>query len=106
MQWARIIHDKLMVAQLTENMLVFYEYLTLANDELDAKSLYLIIQSIQSSTCFEQRRAHHQKAKLLIQHLVWSLSVSGRPVHRCTFAPDGHLQRVTIPDSVLINLTS
>ena len=34
---------------------------------------------------------------VLIQHLVWPLSVSGRPV-----APNGHLQRVTIPDAVLI----
>ena len=45
---------------------------------------------------------------LLIQHLVSSLSVSGLPVHRqresslSTCAPDGHLQRVTIPDAVLI----
>jgi len=31
---------------------------------------------------------------LLTQHLVWSLTVSG--------APDGHLQRMTIPDAVLI----
>ena len=36
---------------------------------------------------------------VLIQHLVSSLSVSDRPVHTC--APDGHLQRVTIPDAVL-----
>ena len=33
---------------------------------------------------------------VLIQHLVSSLSVCGRPV------PEGHLQRVTIPDAVLI----
>jgi hypothetical protein len=37
---------------------------------------------------------------VLIQHLVSSLSVSDRPVHRC--APDGHLLRVTIPGAVLI----
>ena len=37
---------------------------------------------------------------VLIQHLESSLSVSGRPVHRC--APDGHLKTVTIPDAVLI----
>jgi hypothetical protein len=37
---------------------------------------------------------------VLIQHLVSSLSVSDRPVHRC--ALDGHLLRVTIPDAVLI----
>jgi len=47
---------------------------------------------------------------VLIQHLVSSLSVSDRPVHRLrknsssfsTCSPDGHLQRVTIPDAVLI----
>jgi len=31
---------------------------------------------------------------LLIQHLVWSLGLSG--------APDGHLQKVAMPDAVLI----
>ena len=44
----------------------------------------------------------------IIQHLVSSQSVDGRPVHRLredstplsTFAPDGHLQIVTIPDAV------
>jgi len=45
---------------------------------------------------------------LLIQHLVSSLSVSDRPVHTfrdlflSTCAPDSHLLRVAIPDSVLI----
>ena len=46
---------------------------------------------------------------VLIQHLVSSLSVSDRPVHRLrknsslsTCAPDGHLLTVTIPDAVLI----
>ena len=34
---------------------------------------------------------------VFIQHLVWSLSVSGR-----SCALDGHLQRVTIPDAVII----
>jgi len=49
--------------------------------------------------------------KRLIHHLVSSLSVSERLVHRLrektefslsTCAPDGHLLRVTIPDAVLI----
>jgi len=47
---------------------------------------------------------------VLIYHLVSSLSVSDRPVHRLrenysslsTFALDGHLLRVTIPDGILI----
>ena len=44
----------------------------------------------------------------LIKYMVWSMSVSGRLVHRLresslsTCAPDGHLKRVTIPDAVLI----
>ena len=44
---------------------------------------------------------------LLIQHLVSLLSVSGHPVCRLreylsTSIPDGHLQRVNIPDAVLV----
>ena len=39
---------------------------------------------------------------LLIQHLVSSLSVSVRPV--CRSSTDAHLQRVTIPDAVLIQI--
>jgi hypothetical protein len=47
---------------------------------------------------------------VLIQHLVSSLSVRERPVHRfaqiesylSTCAQDGHVQRVTIPEVVLI----
>ena len=40
---------------------------------------------------------------LLIQHLVSSLSVSDRPVHRLrkNCAPDGHLLTVTITDAEL-----
>jgi len=34
----------------------------------------------------------------IIQHLVSSHSLGGRPVCRC--APDGHLQSVMIPDAV------
>ena len=36
----------------------------LESDQLDAQFLYFIILSLQSSTCFEQRRAHHQEVKL------------------------------------------
>ena len=35
--------------------------LNLANDQLDAQFLYFIIRLLQSSTCVEQRRAHHQE---------------------------------------------
>ena len=34
---------------------------TLANDQLDAQFPYFIIRLLQSSTCFEQRRAHHEE---------------------------------------------
>ena len=36
----------------------------LVNDKLDAQLFYFIIRLLQSSTCFEQRRAHHQEVKL------------------------------------------
>ena len=32
--------------------------------QIDAKLLYFIIRLLQSSTCFEQRCAHHQEVKL------------------------------------------
>jgi len=38
--------------------------ITLANNELDAQFLYFIKSLLRSSTCFEQRRAHHQEVKL------------------------------------------
>jgi len=38
--------------------------ITLVNDQLEAQLLYFIICLLQSSTCFEQRRAHHQEVKL------------------------------------------
>ena len=37
---------------------------SIVNDQLDAQFLYFMIRLLQSSTCFEQRRAHHQKVKL------------------------------------------
>ena len=41
----------------------------------------------------------------IIQHLVLSYTVGGRPVHglREDCAPDGHLQGVMIPDAVYYN---
>ena len=67
------------------------------NDQLDAQFFYYIIRLLQSSTCFEQRRVHHAEvncintASGIVTLFKWP---SG--------APDGHLQRVTIPDAVLI----
>ena len=39
--------------------------ITLVNDQLDAQFFYFIIRLLQSSTCFEQRRAHHQEIKCI-----------------------------------------
>ena len=39
-------------------------FVTLVNDQLDAQFFYFIIRLLQSSTCFEQRRAYHQEVKL------------------------------------------
>ena len=36
----------------------------LVNEQLDAQLLDFIIRLLQSSTCFEQRHAHHQEVKL------------------------------------------
>jgi len=38
--------------------------ITLVNYQLDAQVLYFIIRLLQSSTCFEQHRAHHHEVKL------------------------------------------
>ena len=45
-------------------LLTVHLSITLANDQLDAQFLYFTIRLLQSSTCFEQRRAHHQEVKL------------------------------------------
>jgi hypothetical protein len=37
--------------------------ITLVNDQLDAQFLYFTLRLLQSSTCFEQRGAHHQEVK-------------------------------------------
>jgi len=38
--------------------------ITLLNNQLEAQFFYFIIRLLQSSTCFEQRRAHIQEVKL------------------------------------------
>ena len=45
-------------------LLIVHLSITLVNDQLDAQLFYFIIRLLQSSTCFEQRRAHHQEVKL------------------------------------------
>jgi hypothetical protein len=60
------------VSEITSNVTIDFLYvlltvhlsLILANDHLDAQILCFIISLLQSSTCFEQRRAHHQEVKL------------------------------------------
>ena len=48
----------------------FYALLTLhlstilVNDQIDVQFFYFMIHLLQSSTCFEQRRAHHHEIKL------------------------------------------
>ena len=60
-----------MIYQSYHNILFFFNVLltvhlciTLANNQLHAQFFYFIISLLQSSTCFEQRRAHHQEVKL------------------------------------------
>jgi hypothetical protein len=86
--------------QIVIGMILNYTYITLANDQLEAQifNIFIIIlymymfRAISCSSSVSQT--------VLIQHLVSSLLVNKRPVHRC--AQDGHLLRVTIPDAVLI----
>jgi len=44
--------------------------MTLADDQLDVQFLYFIESLLQSSTCFEQRRVHHQEVKLYL-YSIW-----------------------------------
>ena len=45
-------------------LLTVHLSITLVNDQLDSQFFYFIIRLLQSTTCFEQRRAHHQEVKL------------------------------------------
>ena len=45
-------------------LLTVHLSITLVNDQLDAQLLYFITRLLQSSTCFKQRRAHHQEVEL------------------------------------------
>jgi hypothetical protein len=84
-------------------LLTVHLSITLVNDQLDAQLLYFIIRLLQSSTCFEQRHAHHQEvsctntASGIVTLCKWPSSMQ---VSTCI--PDSHLQRMTIPDAVLI----
>ena len=45
-------------------LLTVHLSINLVNDQLDAHFFYFIIRLLQSSTCFEQRRAHRQEVRL------------------------------------------
>ena len=51
-------------------LLTVHLSVTLVNDQLDAQFFYFIINLLQSSTCFEQRRAHHQEVKVY-SYSIW-----------------------------------
>ena len=59
-QWKQNIQNgtyiTIRIHKLNDNILV--------NDQPDAQLFYFIIRLLQSYTCFEQRRAHHQEVKL------------------------------------------
>jgi len=84
--------------------------ITLANDQLEARIFNKFI-TILYMYMFRTISCSSSGGQIvLIQHLVLSLSVSDRPVHKLrrncnsfsACALDGHLLRVTIPDVVLI----
>jgi len=43
---------------------------------------FILIHLLHFSTCFEHYFAHLQEGRLLVQHLVWSLSLGDCSVHR------------------------
>ena len=83
---------------------------TSANDQLDAQIFNTFITILYMYMFRAISFSSSGGQIVLIQHLVSSLSVSDRPVHRLrknfsslsTCASDGHLLRVTILDAVLI----
>jgi hypothetical protein len=75
----------------------------LVNDQLDAQFFFLICL-FQSSTCFEQPRAHHQENQLY-QYNFWYMSLCLVCRLKSSFPTcilDGHLHRVA--EVVLIQL--
>ena len=80
---------------------------TLVNDQLDAQLLYFIIRLLVLYMFRATSCSSSGGPIVPIQHLVQSLSESGRSVCRSrgnsrTCIPEGHLQRVTIADAVLV----
>jgi len=80
--------------------LVRFSKSLLVGDQLDTHFFY-IIRLFQSSTCFEQARAHHQELNCI--------NAASGIVTLCKWPSgmrDGHLQRMTILDAELIKSTS
>jgi hypothetical protein len=105
-----------MLCLLAETLVQFFDVsltvhlsITLASDQLDAQIVNIFI-AILYMYMFRAISCSSSGGQIvLIQHLVSSLSVNDRPVHRlrsnCSFStcvPDGHLLKVTIPNAVLI----
>ena len=44
-------------------LLTVHINISLVDDQFEAQLFYFIIRLLPSSTCFEQRRAHHQEVK-------------------------------------------
>jgi len=74
--------------------------LALANNELDAQIFNTFITTLYMCMFRAISCSSAGGQIVLTQHMVSSLSVSDRSVHRC--ALNGHLLTVTIPDAVLI----
>jgi len=108
MSYARSIRPlyKKMVKQFFDVSLTMHLSLTLANDQLDAQIFNTFI-TILNMYMFRAISCSSSGGQIiLMQHVVSSLSVSDLSVHRLrknsTYAPNGHLLRVTIPYAVLI----
>jgi hypothetical protein len=96
------------------NLCVKYILPNLAGDQLDAQFFY-IKPLFQSSTCFEQARAHHQEVICIntasgivtLKTSEWS-KITKYSAAKLYFVILDHslVFRVTIPDAVLIQLTS
>ena len=60
----KLYHNQTVTLSNFDVLLTMHLSTTLVNDQLDAQFFYFIIRLLQSSTCFEQRRAHHQEVRL------------------------------------------
>ena len=59
-----IVRLRTKATEFSFSLLTTHLGIKLVNDQLDAQFFYFMIHLLQSSTCFEQRRAHHQEVKL------------------------------------------